>query len=70
MSGLPEGGSGRSAYLELHAIGISKEQRPDIAQLVNVADIGAGGDEPVADLVEGGTRCNGDAVVVDRAAAA
>ena len=51
-----------AADLELHPVDVAEEQRPDVAQALDLADVGTGVDETLLDLLEGGQRLDGDAV--------
>ena len=64
------GQAGGAADLELHAVGIAEEQGPLAAEALDLADLGAGVDQPLAEPLERGQRVDGEGEVVDRTAAA
>ena len=59
-----------TADLELLAIGVPEEERPLVAEPLDLADVGAGGHQPVPHFLQRGERVDGQGEVVDRAPAA
>src|SRR4051794_8243167 len=55
------------ADLELHAVGVTEEQRPLVTEALDIADLGAGVDHARLDLLEHALRFDRERVVIDRA---
>jgi len=68
IPGLSELGVGDD--LELHAVGVAEEQRPLVAQALDLTDLGAGIDHARLDLLEHALRFDRQRVMIDRAAVA
>ena len=58
---------GVAADLEIHAVGVAKEQRPLVAEPLDLADVGAQLHQPVAHALERRQGVDREAEVVDGA---
>ena len=55
----------RRADLELHAVDVSKQQRPLATEILDLTDVRTGGDEPLLHLRELSQGADADPEVVD-----